>query len=143
MKRPGHRYVSASLALALALVGTAVGQDFAVDWWTVDGGGAMSATGGAFALSGTIGQPDAASNPTLSGGAFELTGGFWPVANVCYCLADMNGDGRRDGRDVQKFVSCILDGGDCSCADIDGVNGVTTADVTQFVTNLLAGTACP
>lgn len=49
---------------------------FAIDWWTVDGGGGTS-TGGVYAVTGTIGQPDAG---TLSGGPFTLTGGFWAVA---------------------------------------------------------------
>jgi hypothetical protein len=43
-------------------------------WWSVDGGGGTSG-GGAFVLSGTIGQPEA--GVTLSGGVFQLTGGYW------------------------------------------------------------------
>jgi hypothetical protein len=42
-------------------------------WWTADGGGRTS-QGGSFAVSGTIGQPDAGQ---LSGGTYDLTGGFW------------------------------------------------------------------
>lgn len=53
-------------------------QTFDLSWHTVDGGGAMSATGGSFELSGTIGQADAGG--PLTGGAFSLTGGFWPGA---------------------------------------------------------------
>jgi hypothetical protein len=34
-------------------------QPYTIDWYTVDGGGGMNATGGSFTLSGTIGQPDA------------------------------------------------------------------------------------
>lgn len=45
-----------------------------VDWSSVDGGGGTSA-GGVYALSGTIGQPDAS---LTSGGLFTLQGGFWP-----------------------------------------------------------------
>jgi hypothetical protein len=44
-----------------------------VPWWTVDGGGGTS-TGGQFALSGTAGQPDAA---TMAGGSYTLNSGFW------------------------------------------------------------------
>jgi len=68
--------------LLLAAVGGAValaqsGGSFDLTWHTVDGGGraGSASTGGSFALSGTIGQPDA--GPTLSGGAFGLDGGFW------------------------------------------------------------------
>jgi hypothetical protein len=40
-----------------------------------DGGGGTS-TGGVFAVSGTIGQPDAGA---MSGGNYTLQGGFWSV----------------------------------------------------------------
>ncbi len=46
---------------------------FDLSWWTVDGGGGNS-TGSGYALSGTIGQPDAG---TLSGGDYQLQGGVW------------------------------------------------------------------
>jgi len=45
-----------------------------LDWWTVDGGGATSSTGGSYSLDGTMGQPDAG---TSSGGTYTLAGGFW------------------------------------------------------------------
>lgn len=51
---------------------------FAIDWFTLDGGGGAS-SGGAYTLAGTIGQPDAA---TSSGGSYTLQGGFWPGAMV-------------------------------------------------------------
>jgi hypothetical protein len=79
----------------------------------------------------------------MSGGTFELTGGFWPVSNICYCLGDMNGDGKRDGRDIRLFVACLLAGGDCTCADVNQANGVDLNDVAIFVTDLLAGQTCP
>jgi len=47
---------------------------YALDWFSVDGGGGTSAAG-AFALGGTIGQPDAG---VMSGGVFALHGGLWP-----------------------------------------------------------------
>ena len=66
-------------ASALLACGETNAQDLAMQRNVVAGGGGTS-TGGAFALSGTVGQPDA-STP-LTGGAFALTGGFWalPVA---------------------------------------------------------------
>ena len=63
------------LAACLALAVSAQGQNYALDWFTVDGGGGTS-SGGAYTLAGTIGQPDAG---TLSGGAFSLVGGFWGI----------------------------------------------------------------
>src|SRR5262249_53060692 len=54
-------------------------QSFSIDWFTVDGGGGTS-SGGTFAVSGTVGQPDA--GPVMSGGNFSLTGGFWSLLSV-------------------------------------------------------------
>jgi len=69
---------------AITLLGAAAqAQDFDLGWHTIDGGGAMSSKAGAFELSGTIGQPDA--GPVMTGGDFELAGGFWPgtIAGGC------------------------------------------------------------
>jgi hypothetical protein len=57
-----------------ALCSQAWGQ-YAIEWSTIDGGGGTS-TGGVYAVSGTIGQPDAGA---MSGGNFTLQGGFWGV----------------------------------------------------------------
>jgi len=124
------------------ILGSAIvqAQVYDLSWNTVDGGGGTS-IGGNYSISGTFGQPDAGE--VLSSGAFELTGGFWPIANTCFCPGDLNGDGRRDGRDVQGFVWCVTTGGACTCADIDHVGGLTAGDVAAFVNTLLAATACP
>jgi hypothetical protein len=55
-------------------------QSFSLDWFTIDGGGGTS-TGGVFAVSGTLGQPDASPQP-MTGGNFSLTGGFWSLIAV-------------------------------------------------------------
>ena len=60
---------------ATVLLAPGAGAQFAIDWFTMDGGGGTSA-GGAYALSGTIGQPDAGK---LTGGNYTLVGGFWRV----------------------------------------------------------------
>src|SRR5262245_17103638 len=54
-------------------------QNFAIDWFTIDGGGDTS-SGGNFSVSGTIGQPD--TGVTMTGGGFSLTGGFWSLFAV-------------------------------------------------------------
>ena len=51
-------------------------QNFAIDWFTIDGGGGTS-TGGVYSISGTIGQPDA--GPAMTGGNYSLVGGFWSI----------------------------------------------------------------
>ena len=50
-------------------------QSYSIDWLTFDGGGGTS-TGGVYAVTGTIGQPDAGR---MSGGNFTVDGGFWGV----------------------------------------------------------------
>ena len=128
------------IALSVLFAALPAMAQFDVQWNTIDGGGAMNSAGGTFQVSGTIGQPDASA--PLTGGAFQLTGGFWAVSQVCFCLGDMNQDGKKDGRDIQQFVGCMLAGGNCACADVDGANGVTVADVSAFVSGLLAGSSC-
>lgn len=63
-----------SLFFALFLLPACARAQYAIDWFTIDGGGGTS-SGGSYSLSGTIGQPDAG---TLSGGSYTLEGGFWP-----------------------------------------------------------------
>ncbi len=60
---------------ASSLLALSAQAQFALNWFTTDGGGGTS-TGGAYALSGTIGQPDAGK---LTGGNYTLAGGFWGV----------------------------------------------------------------
>jgi hypothetical protein len=48
-------------------------QSYSIDWSKISGGGGTS-TNGQYSLSGTIGQADAGA---MSGGNFELQGGFW------------------------------------------------------------------
>jgi hypothetical protein len=50
-------------------------QNYAIDWYTIDGGGGTS-TGGSYAVSGTTGQPDAGH---MAGGNYAIDGGFWGI----------------------------------------------------------------
>ena len=50
-------------------------QTYSIDWSTIDGGGGTS-TGGVYAVTGTIGQPDAGK---MSGGNYAIDGGFWGI----------------------------------------------------------------
>jgi hypothetical protein len=104
----------------------------------------MWSTGGSYELGGAVGQHDA-SAVVMTGGPYELEGGFWcGVGSACACPADLNGDGGRNGADVQGFVDCLVSTGtNCLCADIDGNGFLEFADVVLFVGELLAGTPCP
>jgi len=82
------------MTAAIAMSGGAAPE---LEWCSVDGGGGTSTAGG-FVLASTIGQSDAGR---LSGGAFELIGGFWIAASAPSCvLADLNCDGVVDGSDL-------------------------------------------
>lgn len=61
--------------LLLVFASTAYPQSYSIDWCKVADGGGTSA-GGAYTVSGTIGQPDAGA---MSGGNYSLTGGYWAL----------------------------------------------------------------
>jgi hypothetical protein len=117
--------------LATAGATAAIAQDFEITRSTVDGGGVMRSTGGDFELSGTIGQPDAGA---MSGGEFDLTGGFWfPLS-----LDDCNSDGWVNLIDYDDFDGCLSgpEGGlplpECNCFDLDGDDDVDLSDIRHF-----------
>ena len=119
-------------ALSLALPTTALAQTFDLSWFSVDGGGDMFTTGGGgvFELSGTIGQPEA--GVVMSGGPFEMTGGFWPgaIGGSIPCAGDLDGDGDTDLADLGILLA------DFGCAspgpcpgDLDGDGDTDLADL--------------
>lgn len=61
----------------------------------------------------------------------------------CPCPGDINGDGKVDGLDIADLAGCLVAPTNaCMCADIDGVAGVTAADVAPLVARLLSGAPC-
>jgi len=74
----------------------------------------------------------------MTGGGCEFVGGFWSASHpVCDCSGDMNGDGQRNGLDIQAFLGCVTWGGvNCHCADMDGLYGADLDDIAEFVTQL-------
>ena len=65
--------ILSGFACVIVCVTSALAQSYSIDWFTSDGGGGTS-TGGVYAVSGTIGQPDAGIS---SGGNYSLIGGYW------------------------------------------------------------------
>ncbi len=134
------RNISAlAIFAALAFSSAAHAQPFAIDWYTVDGGGGTSA-GGSFTLSGTIGQPDAG---VMSGGSFTLSGGFWVGGgsvppNPCD-FADANCDGALNGFDVEAMEQAV--NGDFSnyCLSTDDPNqdGASNGFDIEFIEGLI------
>lgn len=72
------RFLFTALFCVFLLAAVSAHAQFAIDWFTLDGGGGQS-SGGAYTLAGTIGQPDAGAS---SGGAYTLHGGFWSAFAV-------------------------------------------------------------
>jgi hypothetical protein len=58
--------------------------EYAIDWFTIDGGGTMFSSSSEYTLGGTIGQPDTAA---LGSGEYALSGGFWAGAAARYTVA--------------------------------------------------------
>jgi hypothetical protein len=121
--------------LAATAAPTVTGSDFDLSRHTVDAGGTSSARGGAFELSGTVGQPDAGK--PLSGGVFELTGGFWFRLIPGNCNEDAGVD-LFDHRDLEVCMTGPSVGpgeAPCPCLDLDNDNDVDLADLAEFQLN--------
>ena len=134
------------LAMAPALLAQhAIAQSggpYALEWSTIDAGGSMDMTGGAYTLSGSIGQFDA--GPTVNG-TFGVEGGYWAVPMASPMMGCNAADiampyGVLDFSDVVAFLSAfgVMD----PIADLAPPTGVF--DFTDVVTFLGAfGSGCP
>jgi hypothetical protein len=78
-RRVRIRFHFALLASFLGAMLSIDAQSFSIDWYKVADGGGVSA-GGAFQMSGTIGQPDASG--AMNSGNYSVTGGFWSLISV-------------------------------------------------------------
>jgi hypothetical protein len=117
------------------------GQDYAIAWHTIDGGGlgvSDPSTGGGYTLSGTIGQSDACSHPEpMSGGDYKFTGGFWVIPECPAIPADYDSDCDVDHADYQSWESCasgpeVPYAGDCGDTDFDADLDTDQADFSVF-----------
>ncbi len=98
-----------AVALILAASSAALAQTggaYTMDRHTVDGGGGVS-QGSGYELSGTAGQPDAGS---MAGGAYTMTGGFWPLASGGAVAARPMPD---DAFDIDGTVRACTTDADC------------------------------
>jgi hypothetical protein len=128
----------------LALAATAArAADLAIDWYTIDGGGAMFTTGGTLELSGTVGQPDAGA--ALTGGDLRLVGGFWAgaAAEEPFCFGDFDGDNDIDLADLANLLGNYgqSSGMAYEDGDLDGDGDVDLADLASLLG--VYGTTCP
>ncbi len=115
---------------------------FDLNWYTIDGGGATFLTGGVFSLGGTAGQPDAG---VMSGGDFELGGGFWYGVLSTDCYANCDNSTTAPVLNVLDFA-CFLNrfaAGD-PYANCDGSTTPPVLNVLDFACFLNAFAAgCP
>ncbi len=116
---------------SLTLLASAGEPGYKITRQTIDGGGVMRSAGGEFELSGTLGQHDAS---VMTGGAFELAGGFWNGQSDTDC----NEDGLVSILDHKAFVSCLLGPnggiatGACPCFDVDRDADITLSDYAKL-----------
>ena len=116
----------ATLALALLATPTALAQRYDMSWFTVAGGGGLSEAGG-YELHGTVGQ--SCADFVVSGGGYELIGGFWPGVATSACPGDLSGDGATDQSDLGillAFYGCT--GGGCN-GDLNGDGNTDQSDL--------------
>lgn len=109
MTRIAHITVRCLPLLFVFSIAPALGEDYAIDWHTIDGGGGTS-TGGSYTLSGTIGQPDATAAAAMTGGNYTLTGGFWAVtlpACTTFVPPDVDRDCDVDDADFNSLAACV------------------------------------
>ena len=119
------------LAIAMPAL-TVLGDEprFKLTRQSIDGGGVMRSDGGAFELSGTFGQPDVGG---LSGGRFELNGGFWFELSPTDC----DEDGAVDFLDLWRLMRCVTGPAEpvsveCRCLDVDASNTADLRDIAAF-----------
>jgi hypothetical protein len=117
-------FLSGGLTLSVIVAGE---PEYEVSRFSIDGGGIIQSIGGEFELSGTIGQFDSGQ---LTGGDYEVTGGFW----INLPPTDCNDDGLVNFADHQQLSDCLLGPGGglsakpCPCYDVDGDRNVTLRD---------------
>jgi hypothetical protein len=138
---------AACLMMALIAFSAAVAQlagppSYDLSWHTLDGGGATFSTGGGFELGGTIGQHDAGPPGGMTGGGFQLVGGFWAGGGggepVDPCPPDITGDLLINVDDLLAVIGSWGDAG--GPADINDDNIVNVNDLLAVIG---AWGACP
>lgn len=83
MQGDKRRLVTAVLLIACFLMATtwtikaSSGGHYLINWYSMDSGGTMAATGGSFELKGTMGQVDTAVSGQDN---YDIQAGFWAGA---------------------------------------------------------------
>ena len=114
-------------------------QAFQLNWFSINGGGAISASSPSYRLGLSVGQSfaGAASSPS-----YQMGIGFWyGAAGAPACAAakgDLNGSGNFSAADIVMLVRCVFNqdgtgtvGGDCNLCytDVNCSGGLSGADI--------------
>lgn len=130
-----------TVTLIACLAGKARAQTYDVPWFVVDAGGTDFCEGGGHEIAGSIGLPTAFTE--MTGGGYELVGGFWNVEVAIPCIGDIEGD--RDV-DLQDLAFLLAHFGQTSGAlfadgDVEGDGDVDLQDLAFLLANF--GLSCP
>ena len=131
------------LSLALLLIAfNLCAQQYSVDWHKIAGGGGTS-TSGTYAVSGTIGQPDAggamSSGPVTGTNYYSVTGGFWSLIFVAQTLGAPTLRISHSGNTVTVYWQDVSgwslqqNANLAAAANWSGSGGVTTANGTNYL----------
>ena len=136
-----QRTITLACALSLLAALGVLAQDYAISWYTIDGGGtgpANPSSGGSYTLSGTVGQSDARNHPDpMVGGEYKLAGGFWVIPECPSIPADYDGDCDVDQADYLLWETCasgpdVPYAGNCSDTDFDNDLDTDQEDLGVF-----------
>ncbi len=111
------------IVLLVLILSLPVTAGYELSWSTIGGGGVSS--GGTYSLSGIVGRPEAGA---MSGGRYELLGGFLPGGPLCivdfYSFAIF--------AEYWLETPCNVGNNWCGGADLDELGDVDFVDAGQF-----------
>ena len=131
-----------SLIALLGLPSAALAQPFTLEWSTIDSGGAINLTAGAYTLGDSIGQPDAG---TLTAAPYECQGGFWNTDQAtppgCYANCDgSTGTPALTANDFQCFINAYAASSPyANCDASTGTPALTANDFQCFINKYAGG----
>lgn len=122
--------------------------NYYLNWYSVNGGGAVNSGAGTFRMGASVGQSVAGF---VSGAQYKLGVGFWYGAGGA-CPVTMTGDVNNNGAitsaDIIYLVNFVFKGGatpiPCTASGDVNCNGaVTSADIIYLVNFVFKGGAAP
>jgi hypothetical protein len=134
MKRTNNELISVKvektilLIMCILLFSLPAIADYEISWHTTDGGGGRS-SGGDFAIVGTIGQPDAGD---MSGGDFQLSGGFWSRGPQALLMCLVNFEHFAEFAKNWLDTPCSAGNNWCDGADLDWSGSVGLTDIRDL-----------